>query len=435
MNIQHSTLILKVLFLLPIIAHASSIDTELDVISYHLTIEPKIDEGYVSGTVIINFQINTNADSIIMNSGNLIVDKLVGENVIGFKKIDNDLIINLSEREKKENEITIDYHGNPTRGLLFDSDQGQVHTMYFTSQWMICNDSPGDKALFNLNLLIPVDKACIASGELVSKVHKNGKIQYSYQQDYESPTYTYGFVIGNYNEAEEKYREVLLKYYSQNYSSDELMAIFKETPTMMSFFEEKSGVKYYQSTYSQILIGNHYQEMAGYSILKDIYGNLVLKDSTETNLISHELAHQWWGNRITCKSWNHFWLNEAMATFLSAAYNEYRFGKEKYHSDIDSYYQVYEALKKRGNDKPLVFEDWSNPSRDDRNIVYFKGAYVLHLLREEIGDEEFWKAIRFYSTRYFGKSVETVDFQQAVEESSGKDLKAFFYKWIYKNER
>lgn len=427
MHIQHISLVLKVLFLLPIVIQARSIDTELDVISYHLTIEPKIDDGYIRGRIIINFQIN--ADSVIMKSGNLVIDKLVGNNVTGYKKSNNDLIINLSQRGK--NEISIDYHGHPTHGLIFDSDHGKAHTVYSTNQWMICNDSPGDKALFNLNLLIPIDKACIASGELLGKVHKNGKMQYSFQQEHESPTYTYGFVIGNFNKAEEKYREVLLQYFGENYSADELMTIFRETPSMMSFFEEKSGIKYDQSTYSQILIGNHYQEMAGYCMLKDSYGNLVLQDSTETNLISHELAHQWWGNRITCKNWNHFWLNEAMATFLSASYNKSRFGMEKYLSDINAYHEVYKAIKKRGNDKSLVFEDWSNPSRDDRNLVYFKGAYVLHLLREEIGDEEFWKAIRFYSNRYFGKSVETIDFQQAIEQSSGMDLEPFFNTWIY----
>lgn len=175
--------------------------------------------------------------------------------------------------------------------------------------------------------------------------------------------------------------------------------------------------------------------MSGYSTLKGNYGKLVLKDSTEANLISHELAHQWWGNRITCKNWNHFWLNEAMATYLSAAYNEYRFGKEKYQSDIESYYKVYEAIKNRNNDKPLVFESWSNPSGDDRNLVYFKGAYVLHLLREKLGDEVFWKAIKFYSTKYFGKSVETADFQKAMEESSSVQLDDFFNEWIYKNVR
>ena len=169
--------------------------------------------------------------------------------------------------------------------------------------------------------------------------------------------------------------------------------------------------------------------------MKDTYGELVLQDSTETNLISHELAHQWWGNQITCKNWNHFWLNEGMATFLSAAYNEYRFGKEVYLSNIESYYKVYERIKNRGNDRSLVFEDWDNPSKDDRNLVYFKGAYVIHLLKEKLGDEVFWKAIRFYSTTYWGKSVETGDFKKAFEESSGINLEDFFNEWVYNNER
>ncbi|GJM27955.1 MAG: aminopeptidase [Cyclobacteriaceae bacterium] len=426
--------ILLIVLLLVLSAQASSIVTELDVISYHLTITPNIDEKHISGTVIIKFQINSkNSDSIILNAGNLEIDRVVGENVTGFKKSNNGLVIQLSGNEKNGNEITIDYHGNPNSGLLFDLDHGEAFTVYSTSRWMICNDSPGDKALFHLNIAIPVDKTCIASGELVSKIHRNGKMHYSYQQNYEAPTYTYGFAIGNFNQAEEKLGKLLLNYYSRDYSSDQLLTIFQETPAMISFFEEKSGVSYGESTYSQILIGDYYQEMSGYSILKDTYGELVLHDSTETNLISHEMAHQWWGNRVTCKSWNHFWLNEAMATFMSAAYNEHRFGKEKYQSDIDSYYEVYEAIKNRGNDKPLVFDSWSNPSSDDRNLVYFKGAYVLHLLRENIGDEMFWEAIRFYTAKHFGNSVETTDFQKAIEESSGTNLDNFFNEWVYKS--
>ena len=416
-------------------AQASPNGFELDVISYHLTIEPSIDKKHISGTVVIKFQIENDANSVAFKSGNLRIDKVTGANVVGFENRDGNLIINLSYREKKENELTIDYHGNPTNGLLFDLDRGQAFTVYSTSQWMICNDSPGDKALFYLNISIPADKDCIASGELMNQARKNDIIQYSYQQNYESPSYTYGFAIGNFNQVEEKSGDVLLRYYSQDYDSVQLMTIFKETPTMISFFEEKSGVKYDQSMYSQILIGDHYQEMSGYSTLKNTYGKLVLKDSTETNLISHELAHQWWGNRVTCKNWNHFWLNEAMATYLSAAYNEYRFGKKKYQSDIGSYYEVYEAIKNRGNDKPLVFANWSNPSSDDRNLVYFKGAYVLHLLREKMGDEIFWDALKFYTSKYFGESVETADFQKAFEESSGVQLDDFFNEWIYKKER
>ena len=425
--------IFSIILLLLAFVHGNPKSTELDVISYDLTIEPNIDKNYIRGTVVIKFQIERDIDSVEFKSGNLRVDKVTGDNVVSHKNGDGSLIIKLSERENKENEITIYYQGNPANGLLFDSDRGQAFTIFSTSRWMICNDSPGDKAYFQLKISIPADKDCVASGELVSQLRKNDKIQYSYQQNYESPTYTYGFTIGNFNQAQENSGDVLLRYYSQDYSSAQLQAIFKETPAMLTFFEEKSGVRYDQSIYSQILIGDHYQEMSGYSTLKDTYGKLVLKDSTETNLISHELAHQWWGNRITCKNWNHFWLNEAMATYLSAAYNEVRFGKEKYQSDIASYYKVYEAIKNRNNDKPLVFENWSNPSSDDRNLVYFKGAYVLHLLREKLGDEVFWKAIKFYSTKYFDMSVETTDFQKAIEESSGIQLDDFFNKWIYKN--
>ncbi|WP_298517810.1 M1 family metallopeptidase [uncultured Kordia sp.] len=425
--------IFSIIVWLALFAQVGSKNFELDVISYHLTIEPDIGKKYIRGTVVIKFQIETNANTVVFKSGNLSIDKVTGDNVISFKNRNGNVTIKLSDREKKENELTIDYHGNPTTGLLFDSDSEQAFTVYSTSQWMICNDAPGDKALFHLNITVPADQDCIASGELVNRSRKKSKIQYSYQQQYESPTYTYGFAIGNFNLVEEKSGDVLLRYYSREYTNNQLKTIFQETPKIISFFEEKSGVKYYQSTYSQILIGAHYQEMSGYSTLKDSYGKLVLKDSTESNLISHELAHQWWGNRVTCKNWNHFWLNEAMATYMSAAYNQHRFGEKKYQSDIDSYYNVYKAIKKRGNDKPLVFANWSNPTSDDRNLVYFKGAYVLHLLREKLGDEVFWKAIKLYTTKYFGKSVETIDFQNAFEESSGVELDDFFNAWVYKS--
>lgn len=314
--------IFSIALLLATSAQASPTDFELDVIRYHLTIAPDLEKKSIYGTVVITFQIENDANAVVFNSGNLRIDTVTGDHVVGFENKNGSLIINLSEREKRENELTIDYHGNATHGLLFDTGRGQAYTVYSTSQWMICNDSPGDKALFHLDISIPVDKDCIASGELVRQLRKDDKIHYSYRQHYESPTYTYGFAIGNFNAAEEKSGEVLLRYYSQDYSSSQLMTIFKETPAMISFFEDKSGVKYDQSLYSQLLLGGHYQEMSGYSTLKGTYGKLVLKDSTETNLISHELAHQWWGNRVTCKSWNHFWLNEAMATYLSAAYND-----------------------------------------------------------------------------------------------------------------
>lgn len=424
-------LIFTLLLLLTTSCEVNPIERELDVTSYHLTIEPDIDNGFISGSVVINFKVSNNIDTVVFKAGNLEVKKVTGEHVSGFDKDKKNLIVYLSERNSIENQISIDYQGYPKLGLNFDQKQNQAYTAYFTSRWMVCNESPQDKALFHLDITAPNDKVCVASGELVKKVQQNDKTIYSYELNSESPSYTYGFAIGDYKEIEEKHNDVILKYYSLNYSLEETKNIFKETPAMISFFEERSGVKYFQSVYSQILTGHYYQEAAGFSLLKDVYGKMVLQDSTETNLISHEMAHQWWGNQITCKGWNHFWLNEGMATFMSAAYNEYRFGKEVYLSNIESYRKVYEGIKERGNDRCLVFEEWKNPSRDDRNLVYFKGAYVLHLLKEKLGDDEFWKAIRLYSTSHFGKSVETVHLQKAFEESSGINLEEFFNKWVY----
>lgn len=425
---------LTILIFLIVSVKASSKNIQPDVASYHLTLEPNIDEGTINGSVEINFELNEDLDTVVFKSGDLEIDEVTGNNVISFKKIKHDLIIYLSKRESKQNKINVYFHGQPKKGLVFDQENNQAYTMYFTSQWMICNDSPEDKALFQLDITVPKDKTCVASGELVNSIKKNDKITYSYQQNTETPSYTYGFAIGKFNKAEEMYNEIALKYYSLNYTSEQIKEVFSETPKMIAFFEEKSGVKYFQSTYSQVLTGKYFQEMSGFSMLKDKYGEMVLQDSVEINLISHEMAHQWWGNQITCKGWNHFWLNEGMATFMSAAYNEYRFGEKVYLDNIESYYKVYEGVKNCGKDRSLVFADWSNPSTEDRNLVYFKGAFVLHLLKEKLGDEEFWNAIRFYSTKYIGKTVETIDFQKAFEESSGIDLDDFFNEWVYKNE-
>ncbi len=430
-----STILNLLLFAFSYITLSSNLflqkNPELNVINYHVSIEPDIETGSVKGSVIIDFLIDPNISKVVLNKGSLNINKVTGKDVINFIQDGNRIIINLADRDYYENQVEIFYDGKPSFGLVFDKELGQAYTVFSTSQWMVCNDSPGDRARVSMDILIPSDKDCIASGEFVQKTTEQNKTLFSWQQEYETPTYTYGFVIGEFNKYEEEYKDVSLFYYARDYLSDELHHILGKTKDMMAFFEEKSGVPYVQSSYSQILMGDHYQEMSGFSVLKNSYGHMVLKDSMETNLISHELAHQWWGNMITCKNWNHFWLNEGFATFMSAAYNQYRFGEEKYDSDISSYFEVYRKIKDEGNDKPLVFPDWINPTGADRNLVYFKGAYILHLLREEMGDWDFWKGIKFYSQKYFGKSVETIDFQHAMEESSGKNLETFFNKWFY----
>jgi aminopeptidase N len=172
------------------------------------------------------------------------------------------------------------------------------------------------------------------------------------------------------------------------------------------------------------------QELAGLGFLSEDYGSRVLNDPYQIGLIAHEAAHQWWGDLVTCRDWGHFWLNEGFATFMTAAYIEHRQGRAAYDQLVASWQERIERLRQTGTDHPLVYAEWKKPSRDDRAVVYQKGAYTLHLLRAELGEAQFWKGIRDYTRRYAGKSAITSDFRRVMERSSGRDLQLFFETWV-----
>ncbi len=408
-------------------------EAPIDVLSYELTIEPDIQKQSIQGSLQIRFEVAANSEKIALDASQLAIEEVTGLNVSRFEKVDSKLIVGLSPSSQTRHEITINYSGSPSRGLIFNPRLNQAHTVYFTDQWMVCNTRPNDRATFSINLLLPTGMQSVASGKSLGMEAQDGKTLHRWEQDYETPAYTYGFVIGSFTQASEQVDDVALHYYAATLDEGKLRKVFEETANILAFFEEKAGIDYMQDTYSQILIGNNYQEMSGLSVLSQAYPPFVFKDSSEIHLTSHELAHQWWGNMITCETFGHFWLNEAFAVYMSSAFSEYKFGEAKYQSDISIYKGIYDDLVARGKDRSLIFKEW-RPSRDNRNVVYYKGAYVLHLLREKLGDEAFWKGIQAYTKSYFRNSVNTEDFKLAMEEATGSDLDSFFNTWVYMND-
>lgn len=406
-------------------------ETELDVLHYEVTIEPDIQNQTIKGNLTIHYKVANQTKTIALDASKLTIDAVSGTNIKSYKKVDSKLLIELAPQKTLQQELTIQYHGKPEKGLLFNPKNNQAHTVYFTDQWMVCHNKPNDRATLSLDILLPKGMQSIASGSVLGTKAQGEKIVHQWEQTYETPPYTYGFAIGSFTKVTEQIGDVELQYLASELDETTLKTVFRETATILQFYEEKSGVAYIQDSYAQVLIGENYQEMSGFAVLAKSYPKYVLKDSTEIHLTSHELAHQWWGNMITCKDFGHFWLNEALAVYMSSAFSEYRFGKEKYQSDIAIYKKIYDDLIARGKDRSLVFKKWRY-SRDNRNIVYYKGAYVLHLLREKLGDDAFWKGIKQYSKTYFGKSVTTTDFKQAMEKATEVNLDAFFDKWIYK---
>jgi aminopeptidase N len=334
----------------------------------------------------------------------------------------------------EKREIEIEYHGTPKYGIRFYPEQAQAYTLFSTSQWMPCVDAPDDRAAFRLSLVVPKDSKVIGNGRFIKQTDlPGGQVSSVWEQKNPVSTYLFGFAFGKFREVTENHKGTKLRYLaSPQFSEGEISQVFRDSADMLEFYESKAGVKYADDVYTQVLAqGGVEQEMAGFTAMNEKYGRAVLANEKEVWLGAHEFAHQWWGNMVTNRDWTHFWLNEGIANFMTAAYFEHRFGREKYLAQIEEYRAAYEEVRVAGKDKSLVFPDWNKPSREDRRLVYDKGAYVTHLLRQEMGDQAFWKGLKEYTRKYWGKSVTTIDFQNAMEKSSRKDLSAFFNKWVY----
>jgi aminopeptidase N len=418
-------------------AQADSSSALIDILHYDAQIEPDITNKTVSGKIRIHLVVlEDGLSELKFDCGNLTIDT-VRENktALIFEKQNKSVKIILAAKAKtnEKRTIEIEYHGAPQRGLKFFPEQKQIYTIFSTSEWMVCIDAPDDKATLRLNLILPREMKVVANGQLLKQINKvSNKTFYQWEQKTPVPTFIFGFAAGPFRETSGKYGKIQLRYLAAPFTSPQLKRIFADTADMMKFYEKIAGVKYSDSVYTQVLTtGNPAQEMSSFTVMGEDYGRAVLKDKREIWLTAHELAHQWWGNMVTCRDWRHFWLNEGMANFMVAAYKEHRFGRTAYSKEIANLRASYEKVKNAGKDKSLVFPDWNKPSREDRTLVYDKGAYVLHLLREELGDKDFWKAIKVFTQRYWGRSVTTKNFQTSVEQTTAKDLSKFFAKWIY----
>lgn len=415
----------------------------IDILHYEAQITPDLAGKELEGEVTIQVRLAGRAvgaiPELILNCGDLIIERVsTQKNELRFEKKDRRLHIALGQAKRKQKlKITIRYHGEIRRGVQLFPEARQLYTVFSTSHWMPCRNAPSDRAGFDLQLIVPTGLAAVGNGKLRSKkAWGEEQVMYHWRMKKDAPTYCFGFAVGPMNLFIERQHGVRFQYLSADYSEAALQRIFETSPQMLRFFERKAGVRYPGRTYTQILPkGSTSQEMSDFTVMRNNYGQQVLEDPSAIQLSGHELAHQWWGNQVTCRNWNHFWLNEGMAVFMSAVYREYRFGRESYLEDMDLYREAYQRVAEQGLDKPLQFPDWDQPTAQDRTLVYYKGAYFLHLLREELGERIFWKGIRRYTKKYFGRSVVSSDLQFVMEKVSRKDLSRLFDEWVYPREK
>jgi len=172
------------------------------------------------------------------------------------------------------------------------------------------------------------------------------------------------------------------------------------------------------------------QEAAALALLpKDFLGEL--EGQGDDRLMAHELAHQWWGVLVGIRSWSDFWLNEGMADFMQDVFLEQEKGRTAYDEEMARAKRELRELQASGNDRPLHWDGWQDAYGALDRLPYAKDALFLDRLRTELGEAAFWRGLMLYTSRNAGHLVDSNDFENAMEESSGRDLKQIFAEAVF----
>ncbi len=408
----------------------------LDVLSYRVELTPDFQSKELTGSQRIEFRALEDGLREVAFSNNAleILSAETGGRPVGVTRRGNALVFTLPRplRRGQPATLRLSYRGQPKRGVNFTGNS--VFTSYWACDWMICNqDAPGDKAKFELSLRLPGGMRSLSAGTLRSVRTDTGGAQvHLWRESRPYSAYLYGFAAGPFRELSERQAGAELSYLSATASPEEMKALLSTTGAMVRFLEAKAGLPLPARRYTQLLVaGDEAQEAATYSVIGLKQIEPILSDPKEDWVIVHELAHQWWGNLVTAKNWHHFWLNEGIVTFMTAAWKEHRFGRAAYEAELDIARRRLGRLKEAGGERPLAFAG-TYPSLSARRAVqYSKGALFLNHLRTELGEQAFWAGLKMFTRTHAGGVVESRDFQRALEKASGRDLSATFDEWVY----
>jgi aminopeptidase N len=347
-----------------------------------------------------------------------------------------------------EFEVAIRYRCAPRRGLYFmgpDASHPNRSRQCWTQgqdddsrYYWPCLDTPIEKASTEIICTAPTGNFVLSNGELRERVELPGgkKIRWHYALDFPHPPYLVTLVCGPFVEIKDRARRtgVDVYYFVPPGREADGRRSFGRTPEMIDVFSEKIGVRYPHSRYSQIAVPDFIfggMENTSATTLTDLalLDERAAIDHDVEGLVSHELAHQWWGDLVTCREWSEAWLNEGFATYFEYIWREHEKGRDE--ADVELLVDAESYLNEAGRyQRPVVCRQYEEPIHIFDSHLYEKGGRVLHMLRNEIGDELFWRALKFYAEKHARGSVETRDLVRAVEEVSGRAMDEFFDRWI-----
>jgi len=443
------------LFLLPVFVWADTypVNKNIDIkhYSFEINLSDTADVIYGNAQITVMFKkagtqnfrldlINKTAERL--GKGMLIDAIKVADLTVPYTHQNDEIIISLPNPSVANSEIvfTISYHGIPFDGLIIGATRFGDRSFFCenwpnkTRQWLPTLDHPSDKATSEFIVTAPAHYKVISNGLLMEESDMGNNTRLTHWKQ-SVPVSCWLFVLG--------VADFAVKYVDQ-FNGKSIQSWVYPQNREAGFYDFDEPTKKVLEFYSSYVGPFAYEKLANIQSVNSgggmetssaiFYGEDLIngkRDERIRDVVIHEIAHQWFGNAVTETTWDDAWLSEGFATFFTLLFIENEYGKEAYTKGIMN-------AKKTVFERAIKMPDFSivSPRSAEKEpvtseLTYQKGAWVLHMLRNLVGDDDFQKGIRSYYTKFYNANATTDDFRIAMEKASGKDLKIFFKQWLY----
>ncbi|MBA3538771.1 MAG: M1 family metallopeptidase, partial [Deltaproteobacteria bacterium] len=418
---------------------------------HHITLEIDVDPQArkVEGTVTLRAAvIAPNTRTIELDAVELQIDSVtVGGTPVTFRHDGKKLRVELPAPHATAAElvIAIRYRGAPRRGLYFIApDEGypdkpvQVWTQgqdEDSRYWFPCFDAPNEKATSELIVTVPAGLFALSNGTLVDDRTDGAKRTLHWRLDVPHSCYLITLAIGDFAAVETSWRDTPVVYYAQRGREAEAERTLARTPEMLELFSTQFGVAYPYPRYAQVFVADFIfggMENTSATTLTDtvLMDERAALDYDVDSLVAHELAHQWFGDLVTCRDWGEGWLNEGFATYSEYLWRERHEGRDAADLELEEWADCYFGEDSRRYRRTIATKLYDEPIDIFDHHLYDKGGRVLHMLRHFLGDDQFFGALRHYLGKHKHGVVESRDLARAFEDATGKNVDWFFSQWV-----
>ena len=426
-------------------------DRNIDVRHYRVSLEFDLEgKRFAGNNQVTLVPLVPDLEKIIFHSEGLQISKILDSSggALRFRETPGFLLVELPASPGLDEEIVIDIHysgQDPEEGLYFDGPNDD-HPLIVTTDswpdearyWYPCYDHPHDKVTTEMIITVPAGNKVLSNGRLEARTNRpaEGPETWPWRQAPPISTYLTMLAIGPYVRIEDSYGELPLGYWVFEGDEENAARVFKDTPAMVEYFNDLYGYEYPWAKYDQVISprqgGGAEATSATLLGMKVIHDPDPALDLNWERIISHELAHHWWGDLITLRSWEHTWMNESFATYSDYLYLNHARGKDIGDWVLQGKVEAYLEEAREKYMRPIVFNRWEKPGDNFDAHTYPKGAVVLHQLRWILGDQVFFRVLNRFLHKHAFQVVDTHDFMTVVKDVSGRNMDWYFEQSVFK---